>query len=1003
MGFFTVGNIFTLAITVLALVLYRQIDKRTDSLGKLRKYGEKLKADLAAFVAGREAAVRDYAVELDVQQKAAKELMKRLVVTDDELAGKAEAVSKIDEKISAYDASLEELVRMTGRVQENLGRIREESVFVENSARRIGEARTKLEELEKNLGGLELRFEKENAEILEKTADAVSASVRSTVSGLQTTVENVERQVEDHRNAVSMIEQQRKASLARDIEIINKTLREAVEKAGSRADRMEEAALVKLKDQALERVKRFQTAVEEKISLCQENARARVQEVQGLVKSYKDEWKTDHNELEARQKAYRDEWKREAQELNGLAKAQKEGLKRELQELQGLIKAQEEAWRDTLAETERRILEDALRRGEEYTSLQNEQFRRVESLSDDVGGLEAELRRSMEDAENRVRSDFARFEQEAAGTRSRIASSYEASAERLREGIAGLEQELNALKSSAYENVSEKLKVFEDEFFADLAKRSGEIDRRLDEWKGELDGKLLSLGDEAGEERRSLERAFTEDLKQRFSDENTRLVSELAHLKAETGAFEEGIRDVMSETDRSITSLREQLEQDLRDARQGAENTVKSELARYELDLAEKIKQGQRDLEAAIRDMEGGVEERRAEINSLLEDSRTGVESWKAKLGVQIREAESSLEEVRRRTRELGAENDERFTATRQAIKEIQEEADARRDELFSRTEDQARVLDNAIKDADRRLREFAGQTRLFEEADALRVELNRKIEDLSGDLNRLEQRRSEAAALEGQFVKIKRLEDEVNAKMTRFLSEKRRIELMEADFNRLLQTSEAVEEKLVQVSSSDDTLQAMQVQLRKITDAIGESEDRFQRIEKKNQILEATNAGIDRNFKSLREAEESGARLDAQMKKLLGDLDEVRSSVEILSSEQAKVQEAAEQAAGLDETLKDIEGRIEAMNVAREWLAKTESRLQQISKDAQEEVKLLGALLKKEGSKGKPSGRGAPTIADRENVVRLAHQGWKREEIARALNLSLGEVELILELPQKD
>ena len=45
---------------------------------------------------------------------------------------------------------------------------------------------------------------------------------------------------------------------------------------------------------------------------------------------------------------------------------------------------------------------------------------------------------------------------------------------------------------------------------------------------------------------------------------------------------------------------------------------------------------------------------------------------------------------------------------------------------------------------------------------------------------------------------------------------------------------------------------------------------------------------------------------------------------------------------------------------------------------------------------------KGAPPIGIRENVVKLAHQGWKVDEIARALHLSRGEVELILELPQK-
>ena len=102
---------------MIALVLFRQFDKNNRSLDKVRKYGERLKEDLASFVAERESAVKDYAVELDVQQKAAKELLKRLVLTEEDLGAKAAAVAKIDERISAYDSSLDELMRLTARVQ----------------------------------------------------------------------------------------------------------------------------------------------------------------------------------------------------------------------------------------------------------------------------------------------------------------------------------------------------------------------------------------------------------------------------------------------------------------------------------------------------------------------------------------------------------------------------------------------------------------------------------------------------------------------------------------------------------------------------------------------------------------------------------------------------------------------------------------------------------------------------------------------------------------------
>ncbi|QQO09028.1 SpiroCoCo family coiled-coil protein [Breznakiella homolactica] len=985
MSFFTVGNLLTLGIVALVLILYRQLDKNNRSLEKMRKYGEKLKEELGAFVAEKEAAVRDYSVELDVQQKSAKELMKRLVVTDDELAGKAEAVARIDERINSYDASLEELMRMTGRVQENLSRIKDESAFVENAVKRVGDAKSRLESLEKDLSELELRFERENSEALERATEAVTAAVRSAVSDLQASAETIERQVEDHREAVDKIEQQRAASLARDMDIINKTLKEAVERAGSRADKMEEAAFGKLKEQALERSRRFQSAVEEKLKDYQESAKSKVLEVQGLIKTYKDEWKTDHAELETKQKAYRDEWKKDVQELNALAKNQKD------------------TWKKDMAEAERKALEEADSRLEEYRSAQAEQFRMIEALSDDVGRLDGELRRSMQETESRVRQDFGLFEQDSAATRDRVSAEFAASVGRLKTDMDGLEQELNALKTRAYENVSEKLQLFEDDFFADLTKRSTEIDQRLTEWKTSMDTSLAEIAGESIAQRRNLELSFNEELKQRLSDESDRIVAELEHLKAETGAFEEGIREIMDQTDRSLLSLKEQISRDLEDARTGAENAVKSEIRRYELSMAENLKQSQREMEAAVKEIADQVEQRNTEISGMLDASRMEIETWQANYVTQLREAESTVDEARRRARDLVNESDDRLASVRAAIQEVQDEADSHRNEIFSRTEEQAKTLDSAIRDADRRIKEFIAQTKLFDQADELKADLERRIEDLKDDLNRLDQRRSEAAELEGQFVKIKRLEDEVNAKMTRFLSEKRRIELMEADFNRLLQTSQAVEEKLTQVSSSDDILQAMQVQLRRLDDAMADTEEKYQRMEKKNQILDMTNDGIDRNFKVLQETEDALRDTRSGVERLFTDLESIRASVDVLAKENEKAQSAADKISDLDDLLKHIESRIESMQVAREWLARAETRLEEVSKQAQEQVKIMGTLFKNEGRKGSAKDRGAPPIGTRETVVKLAHQGWSVDEIARAVKLSKGEVELILEIAPKD
>jgi hypothetical protein len=94
-------------------------------------------------------------------------------------------------------------------------------------------------------------------------------------------------------------------------------------------------------------------------------------------------------------------------------------------------------------------------------------------------------------------------------------------------------------------------------------------------------------------------------------------------------------------------------------------------------------------------------------------------------------------------------------------------------------------------------------------------------------------------------------------------------------------------------------------------------------------------------------------------------------------------------------------------MNIAREWLARTETELQALDKDAQTQLRLTRSLLdresgKTEAKKGKPKG-GSPPPQIRDNVKRLKIQKWSVEEIANTLDISIGEVELILELESMD
>jgi chromosome segregation ATPase len=624
-------------------------------------------------------------------------------------------------------------------------------------------------------------------------------------------------------------------------------------------------------------------------------------------------------------------------------------------------------------------------------------------MAEDSTRLDGELRRYMQDTEERVRRDFAAFEQGSSRDRAAVSTAFDEAVEILRSDLGKVEQELAVLKKKAYDNVSEKLQIFEEDFIMDLSKRGEDIDHRLEEWRADLDRNLAALADAAAEEHRKLEISLSEKLKLRLSEQDARLITELEHLKAETAAFEEGIRGQMSQGDDSLRSFKEQLEGDMAEARATAEVSVKAELGRYALSMAETLKQAQRDISASLREITEQVEARNGELAGLADTSRRELEDWQVKIAAQIRDTDAFMDDIRRRTRELSSETDEQIAGVRSDMVEVQAEAASHRTELFTRVDEEAKRLDSLIKEADRHIKEFVTQTKLFEQTDALRRELERHIEDFRGDLDRLEQRRSEAAELEAQFIKIKRLEEDVNAKMNNFLAEKRRLDLMEKDFNQVIQTSVAVESKLAQVSTSDDTLQAIQVRIRKLDDAMTETEEKYQRIEKKNQTLEVTNEGIDRNFKTLLETEASLKNMSAEIDRLSQNEDALRLSVENLTGEIGKAQEKADKLSMLDEELLTIEERISNMQTAREWLARTETRLTELDKEIQDKIKLLGIAMKKESGKGASRDKGAPPILTRENVIKLARQGWTVDQISEAYGLSKGEVELILELGTKE
>ena len=742
------------------------------------------------------------------------------------------------------------------------------------------------------------------------------------------------------------------------------------------------------------------------------------------------------------------------------------------------------------AQTEQKLVELTAKTDSLVTKTTESVEQRLESYAGDVGyrlsqfdsligdaeQLDAQLRIAMQNTEKRVTDGFDHYMQEQEGRQDTFEKKLNERDEVLSSRMQTLENELNELKTRAYENVSAKLKVFEDDFFGDLSKRSDNITAALERWKTDVDERLESLSAESESARKDTEAAYTLELKERLANIAEQYRGQTAKLEEQISAVENELRSKITASDQSILTFVEQFRSEFAQALETANLHTQNELDAQTLAVQETMRTQQREVDTRTREFLASIENARTESETVLEGIRNDFAAWQSKNEQQFAEAGRLFEEkltkfdadatrsmadveagwqtnyrdftastaeerqqladsveslkndlaaanvdfdkrlkaalaefntayeemnnvTERTVRETNSETEKAVRLLKTQLQEIRGEVEDTKATLFQKIQADTGSLGQTLEEIDRKQKAFIAQTRIFDRADELKAALESGIESLKNELSRLDVYRDTMNTLEQQYTKVRKLDEEATQKVTRFMTEKKRIDILETDFGKLLGLSDSIDKKISELTVVNDDLQQSQVQIRRFEESIADANTRYDRLEKKSAVLDQTVTGIDKAFENLKELETAVSGYRSELAGVPAQLETMKQSLDTLLENREKTAIAVEKLGSLDDVLSDIEKRMDKMQSSREWLARTETRLDEVSKQSQDQLKLLGDLLKEESPAKKT--RGAPPIGVRENVVKLAHQGWKVDEIARALHLSRGEVELILELPQ--
>jgi len=1012
---FSFGNLLAVFIVLVILIIYRQLDRNNRSLEKVKKYSDKIKDDIGALVDRKTAEMKDLAIELQVNLKTGKEVLKRVRDSEDALAQRAKGIDAVGVRLDGYDKALEELVAMTSRVEQNLKRVQSESVFVDKVGRRIATAAQRLERVEQDVGKVEERFSKENREQLVAVREEIFRDSQSKVTSLAELVAGSEQRIKDFGTYVTRLEA-RGEELEREVlERLNKGFVQLdVEAKARRSAVLNQfvASLNKLLGDADARGKLLKKNLSESVSEGETRLAEHQKRLEEAVKrgetmeskifaGLKEQIAKDSTAVrqssEALHQKLEDSKSLRTELAEQMRLVQQDAAQLRQESLQNIEKAAAELEVAALAQTERQL--------EEYEKQVDYRFQKLEAAGGDIEAMESNLREMAERTAATVRAEFAEFTRSFAEDRNAERSKVQEELGAIRGSMSELEEELTGLKAKAYENVSAQLQVFEDEFFKDLRARNQAIEARLKDWQGELETKMEQVRAAEVQARSTMEKRFTQEIEKQLEGIKHTSFEQLNDLGGRVTAFQSVLDGRLEESEARAEELTRSIATQIERSRQELDIVYQKELDSFKDGINGRLQQTTRETEERLKGIEGTLESSKEEImnvservtelqRDLVSRSEGAIEEFKKDLG-------GFGQEFSRRTTELKAELDARLQESRSALSEMKERSESAQASLVARIEEGSKLLSMTLGDLDKRVKSFVTQTKIFERADDLKVSLEGRIEEMKRDMEKLQAQRKEMEALDTRIMGMRKSVDDVGGKLGKLLSERARVEDMDSEFKKLLAISKDLDHRIETVYSSQDALQQIQAKIRQLEELEKTTEGRFDRLEKKKSIVEATTAGVDKNFEQLATLEKGLGGVKHELKQAGELLESLRAQAELLVSNHDKTEYVSEKIQSLDGILGDLEQRMQKLETAREWLAKTETRFETIGKQAQEQVRLLESILKAESKQSK-LGEGAPPMDKRETVTKLAHLGWSPVEIARTTKLSRGEVELILELAPK-
>jgi chromosome segregation ATPase len=912
MGIFSAGDI-VVSVLCLLMCIFFYLMGNSKRLEKVKKYGEKLMGEMKALADSAKEPLENFKIDLEVETKAAEQLLLRLKDVWVTVAGYEETLKRIEERLAQFQTLLSGLDRESAAVEENLLRIRDESVFADGVSGKIASARKRFDALEREIGHLKetmlSAFEKTSVETLEKSASAVLDVTRKTAMALQNEVEQkigsltrtadaARERVEAHLVSIQKVEEEQKTAIEESKKEVVRLAEDAVKNAGERSGEYEAQLFRQLRKD-----------IDEKAAAMREKIESDWEAVQKASAENRDAIADISEEIENAKAGVRDAISRTAEEEEALWYEKLDEIKNEFNlfseqtmELEARVKVMQEQIGGTsekVEETLRVSLENAAKNAERFgdekfnvyrAALEErlgaarndfEQFSgqaadleaRVKAMQDQVGGtaekIEGTLRASFESAaENAEKFGDEKFNVYRAALEERLgaakdefeqysekAADLEARVKATQEQLGGTAEKIEETLKESFENAAENAGKLGDEKF-DMYRAT--LEEKISQFRTDADNslsgmieRLNALVQNTGGEIRESVAVIRADADKTKADIES-LAAEFEALKKESAANLNG----------EIASLEESIMASLYEKIEHLKSMQETEYLKFDAETTKKYRAA---AEKTDEKWTGEFERLKETLEAFENTLRMEMDSAGENLGVYRNAIEQNMEELRKNM-ELALKNEiEKIT---------QETSETLR--MNKRTfEDSLKVLStdvqNRIESVQSAIKETGEKSgEMLQTANEKLETTAQKIASLDAEIQNAQKKIADFSEQTKLFKEADNLKfelehkiEDMEADIERLIQEKNALAGIEMQFEKIRRMEEETSTKITRFLAEQKRIDIMESDFNRLVKMSGDIEEKLRNISEENDMLEQVQVKLRKLSEAAEASEEKYQRVE--------------------------------------------------------------------------------------------------------------------------------------------